>query len=172
MLQAQSTHVLNLLTARGMLRLKDFIAEGIQPETLSRLVRSAKVIRPARGLYQLPGTPVEAAHMLAEAAILIPNGVICLTSALQFHELTLAMTEDISRHRIENREIPITNPARTIVDCFRYRNKIGLDIALEGLREGLRRRKCTPDELWRYAVKARAWNVMRPYVEAIASDAA
>jgi predicted transcriptional regulator of viral defense system len=204
MLQAQSTRVLNLLTARGMLRLKDFIAEGIEPETLSRLVRSAKVVRPARGLYQLPGTPVEAAHMLAEAAILIPNGVICLTSALQFHELTLqmpsaiwvgiepgawrptisyppvrfarfnswAMTEGISRHRIENREIPITDPARTIVDCFRYRNKIGLDIALEGLREGLRRRKCTPDELCRYAVKARAWNVMRPYVEAITSDAA
>jgi len=204
MLQTQSTRVLDLLTSRGMLRLKDFIAEDIEPETLSRLVRSAKVIRAARGLYQLPDTPAEAAHMFAEACILIPKGVICLTSALQFHELTLqmpsaiwmaiehgawrpaiayppvrfarfntwAMTEGISRHGVENREIPVTNPARTIVDCFRYRNKIGLDVALEGLRSGLRRRQRTPDELWRYAVKARAWNGMRPYVEAIASEAA
>jgi len=202
--QAQGARVLDLLAAKGMLRLKDFIAEDIEAETLSRLVRSAKVIRPARGLYQLPDTAAEATHMFAEACILVPKGVICLTSALQFHELTLqmpsaiwmaieqgawrptitypplqfarfntwAMTEGISRQRVENREIPMTNPARTIVDCFRYRNKIGLDVALEGLREGLRRRKCTPDELWSYAVKARAWNVMRPYVEAIASDAA
>ncbi len=201
---AQRSRALDLLKARGMLRLKDFVVEGIGPETLARLVREAVVVRPARGLYQLSDTQVDAAHTLAEAAILVPKGVVCLTSALQFHELTLqmpsavwmaidrtawrpkidyprirfvrftgpALTEGVVRHRIEGVEVPVTEPARTIVDCFRYRAKVGLDVAMEGLREGLRRRRCTPDELWRYARKARVWPVMRPYVEAMAADAA
>lgn len=85
----QRTRALNLLKKRGMLRLKDFIAEGIGPETLARLVRNEAVVRPASGLYQLPEPPRHAAHTLAEAAVLIPKGVILLISALQFHELTL-----------------------------------------------------------------------------------
>ncbi len=201
---AQRTRALDLLKARGMLRLKDFVAEGIGPETLARLVREDAVARPARGLYQLPDAQVEAAHTLAEAAALVPKGIVCLTSALQYHELTLQMPaavwmaiertawrpkmdyprirfvrftgdslrDGVVRHRIEGVEVPITDPARTIVDCFRYRAKVGLDVAMEGLREGLRHRRCTPDELWRYARKARVWSVMRPYVEAMVSDAA
>jgi predicted transcriptional regulator of viral defense system len=200
---AQRVRALDLLKSRGMLRLKDFMAEGIGPETLARLVREEAVVRPARGLYQLPDTQLEAAHMLAEAAVLVPKGVVCLTSALQYHELTLqmpsavwmaiertawrpkidyprirfvrftgaALTEGVERHRVETIEVPITDPARTIVDCFRYRAKVGLDVAMEGLREGLRRRRCTPDDLWHYARKARVWSVMRPYVEAMAADA-
>ena len=88
---AQRVRALDLLKSRGMLRLKDFMAEGIGPETLARLVREAAVVRPARGLYQLPDTQIEAAHILAEAAVLVPKGVVCLTSALQYHELTLQM---------------------------------------------------------------------------------
>ncbi|MGY4319534.1 type IV toxin-antitoxin system AbiEi family antitoxin domain-containing protein [Bradyrhizobium sp. JR3.5] len=200
---AQRLRALKLLESRGMLRLKEFVAEGIGPETLARLVREEAVIRPARGLYQLPDAHVEAAHTLAEAAVLVPKGVVCLTSALQYHELTLqmpstvwmaidraawrpkidyplrfvrftgsALTEGVERHRIESVDVPITDPAKTIVDCFRYRSKIGLDVAMEGLREGLRRRRCKPDQLWRYARKARVWSIMRPYVEAMVSDAA
>ena len=67
------------------------MAEGIGPETLARLVREAAVVRPARGLYQLPDTQIEATLILAEAAVLVPKGVVCLTSALQYHELTLQM---------------------------------------------------------------------------------
>ena len=201
---AQRLRALDLLKARGMLRLKEFVAEGIGPETLARLVREEAVVRPARGLYQLPDTQVEVAHALAEAAVLVPKGVVCLTSALQYHELTLqmpsavwmaidraawrpkidyppirfvrftgsALTEGVERHRIESVDVPITAPARTIVDCFRYRTKVGLDVAMEGLREGLRGRRCKPDQLWRYARQARIWSIMRPYVEAIVSDAA
>jgi predicted transcriptional regulator of viral defense system len=201
---AQRTRALDLLKSRGMLRLRDFVAEGVGPETLSRLVREEAVARPARGLYQLPDARIEAAHSLAEAAVLVPRGIVCLISALQYHELTLqmpaavwmaiertawrpkidyprirfvrftgpALTDGVVRHLIEGVDVPITNPARTIVDCFRYRSKVGLDVAMEGLREGLRHRRCTADELWRYARKARAWSVMRPYVEAMASDAA
>ncbi|MDG4584585.1 MAG: type IV toxin-antitoxin system AbiEi family antitoxin domain-containing protein [Candidatus Competibacter sp.] len=199
---SQATRVLNLLKASGMLRLKDFMARGIGPETLARLVRDHQVVRPARGLYQLADAPVDARHAFAEAAILVPKGVICLLSALQFHDLTLrmpsavwmaidrttwrptlayppirfvrfsglALTEGVERHLIENIEVPVYSPAKTIVDCFRYRNKIGLDLALEGLREGLRRRCCTLDQLWRYAQTMRLWSVMRPYVEALVAD--
>jgi predicted transcriptional regulator of viral defense system len=187
-----------------MLRLKDFVAEGIGPETLARLVREKAVARLARGLYQVPDAQFDAAHTLAEAAALVPKGIVCLTSALQYHELTLHMptavwiainrtawrpkidsprirfvrfTEDslttgVVRHLIEGVEVPITDPARTIVDCFRYRTKVGLDVAMEGLREGLTRRRCKHDELWGYARKGRVWSVMRPYVEAMVSDAA
>lgn len=80
------------------------------------------------------------------------------------------LNEGVTRHRIEGIEVSVTDPARTIVDCFKYRNKIGLGIAMEGLREGLRYRRCTPDELWRHAQGARIWSVMRPYVEAMVFD--
>ena len=201
---AQRTRALDLLKSRGMLRLKNFVAEGVGPETLARLVREEAVVRPARGLYQLADARIEAAHSLAEAAVLVPKGVICLISALQYHELTLqmpaavwmaiertawrpkidyprirfvrftgpALKDGVERHVIEGVAVPITNPARSIVDCFRYRGKVGLDVAMEGLREGLRRGRCTPDELWRHARTARVWPAMRPYVEAMVSDAA
>ena len=200
----QKERALGLLRTKGMLRLKDFIAKDIDPETLARLIRSGQVVRPARGLYQLSDAPVDATHVLAEAAALVPRGIVCLISALQFHGLTLqmpsavwmaiertawkptisyppvrfvrfsgwAMTEGVERYPVHSRKLPITNPARTIVDCFRYRNKIGIDVAMEGLREGIRKRKCTPDELWRYAKKARSWTIMRPYVETVVANAA
>src|SRR5579872_1941604 len=85
----QRLRALDLLKTRRMLRLKDFITAGIGPETLARLIREESVVRPARGLYRLPGSQIEAAHALAEAAVLVPKGVICLISALQYHELTL-----------------------------------------------------------------------------------
>ncbi len=204
MAATQKERALGLLRTKGMLRLKDFIAKDIEPETLARLVRSGQVVRPARGLYQLSDAPVDATHVLAEAAALVPKGIVCLISALQFHGLTLqmpsavwmaiertawkptisypsvrfvrfsgwAMTEGVERYPVQSRKLPITNPARTIVDCFRYRNKIGIDVAMEGLREGIRKRKCTPDELWRYAKKARVWTIMRPYVESVVANAA
>jgi predicted transcriptional regulator of viral defense system len=199
----QKERALHLLKAKGMLRLKDFIDKNIEPVTLARLVRDGQVIRPTRGLYQLPDAPVDAAHVLAEAATLVPKGIVCLVSALQYHGLTLqmpstiwmaigrtawkptisyppirfvrfsgwAITDGVERYAIQSRKVSITNPARTIVDCFRYRNKIGIDIAMEGLRTGIRQKKCTPDELWQYGKKARIWAIMRPYVETVVADA-
>jgi predicted transcriptional regulator of viral defense system len=74
-----------------MLRLKDFVTENIGPESLARLVREDAGARPARGLYQLSEAQIEAAHSLAEAVALVPKGIVCLTSALQYHALTLQM---------------------------------------------------------------------------------
>lgn len=197
MANTQKSRALDLLKSKGILRLKDFLAEEIDQETLARLVRDGQVVRAARGLYQLSDVSIDASHVLAEAVALVPKGIICLISALQYHQLTLqmpsavwmaidryawkpsisypsirfvrfsgwAVTEGVERYTIQSHQVPITNPARTIVDCFRYRNKIGIDVAMEGLREGIRKRKCTPDQLWQYAKKARVWTIMRPYVE-------
>ena len=78
-----------------------------------------------------------------------------------------ALAEGVERLNVDGVEVPVFNAARTIVDCFRFRNKIGLDVALEALRDGWRQRKFTMDDLWRYATRGRVANVMRPYIEAI-----
>ena len=84
----QEDRAVALLIDRGMARLSEFIAEGITAATISRMERIGAVIQLARGLYQLPNAPIEAHHALAEAAKLIPNGVVCLSSALAFHDLS------------------------------------------------------------------------------------
>jgi predicted transcriptional regulator of viral defense system len=199
-LEPQRSRALKLLESDRMVRLRDFAAHGIWPETLARLVREEVVVRRSRGLYQLSDARVEVTHAFAEAAALVPKGVICLISALQFHDLTLhtpsaiwmavdrkawrpkikyppvrfvrwnATPHGISHHRIEGVNVQITNISRTIVDCFRYRNKVGIDVAIYGLRQALQSRRCTADELMQYAQKSRGWSVMRPYVEAVMSD--
>jgi len=78
-----------------------------------------------------------------------------------------ALTEGVEHHQVERMEVPVYCLAKTVVDCFKYRNKIGLDVALEALRECLRERRCTIDELWRYAKICRVANVMRPYLESL-----
>jgi predicted transcriptional regulator of viral defense system len=78
-----------------------------------------------------------------------------------------ALAEGVQRRTIDGIKVPVFNAARTVVDCFKFRNKIGLDVALEALRDGWSQRKFTLDDLWRYATTARMANVMRPYIEAI-----
>ena len=83
-----------------------------------------------------------------------------------------ALTMGIQEHTIEGVTVRIYDPAKTAVDCFRYRNKVGVDVAIEGLRECLKRRICHPDDIWRYAKASRTWTVMRPYLETLTSDGA
>jgi predicted transcriptional regulator of viral defense system len=78
-----------------------------------------------------------------------------------------ALTEGVEQHRIESVEVKVYNPAKTVADCFKYRNKIGLDVAIEALRDGLRSKKCTRAQLWQYAKVCRVTEVMRPYLEAV-----
>ncbi|MCX6544680.1 MAG: type IV toxin-antitoxin system AbiEi family antitoxin domain-containing protein [Acidobacteria bacterium] len=78
-----------------------------------------------------------------------------------------ALTAGIARHVIERVSVPITVPAKTVADCFKYRNRVGLDVAMEALRDCLRHRRATVDELWRFASVCRVRNVMRPYLEAM-----
>jgi len=190
------------LKSKGMARLTELIAEGITASTVSRLEREGAIVRLARGLYQLPDASVDAHHTLAEAAKLVPRGVICLTSALAYHELTdqipakvwiaigpkdwrprfvypparfarfpsTQLRTGVEHHIIDGVEVPIFGVAKTIADLFRYRRVVGLNVALEGLREALRRKKATPAQIARCASNARVWKIMEPYVSALTTD--
>lgn len=80
-----------------------------------------------------------------------------------------ALSAGIDKHDIDGVPVRITSPARTVVDCFKFRNKIGIDVAVEGLRDYRRIKKGTVDELWRQADRLRLAKVIRPYWDAIAS---
>ena len=79
-----------------------------------------------------------------------------------------ALYSGVELHVIEGVEIKVYSPAKTVVDCFKYRNKIGLDVALEALRECWHERRCSMGELWHFAKICRMSNVMRPYLESLA----
>jgi predicted transcriptional regulator of viral defense system len=79
-----------------------------------------------------------------------------------------ALTSGVQEHVVEGVTVRVSTPAKTVADCFKYRNKIGIDVALEALRDGLRQRKVTSDDLWQAAKVCRMANVMRPYLEATA----
>jgi predicted transcriptional regulator of viral defense system len=79
-----------------------------------------------------------------------------------------ALTEGVEEHRIEGVAVKVYKPAKTVADCFKYRNKIGLDVALEALRDYKQKHRDRMDELWRFAKVCRVERVMRPYLEALA----
>lgn len=191
-----------VLKARGIARLAELRAEGVTAATMSRMERDGEVLRLARGLYQLPDAPLDAHHSLAEAAKRVPKGVVCLVSALAFHQLTdqlprqvwiaigqkdwapkadgapvrlvrftdRLLTEGVESHTVEGVPIKVFGVAKTIADCFRYRNKIGLSVAIEGLQEALRQRKSTPGEIARQAERGTVATVIRPYLEALTAN--
>ncbi|HHX39702.1 MAG TPA: transcriptional regulator [Armatimonadetes bacterium] len=78
-----------------------------------------------------------------------------------------ALAAGIEKHEVDGVAVRVYSPGKTVADCFKFRNKIGLDVALEALREGWRERRFSMDELWRYAKVCRVANVMRPYLEAL-----
>ncbi|MCK6472893.1 MAG: type IV toxin-antitoxin system AbiEi family antitoxin domain-containing protein [Planctomycetes bacterium] len=78
-----------------------------------------------------------------------------------------ALTTGIEHQQIEGVPVRVYTVAKTVADCFKYRNKIGLDVVLEALRDAKRQRKCSADDLWKYAKICRVTNVMRPYLEAL-----
>lgn len=190
---------LKLAKTLGFLRVKDLLSHGIHPEHLRRLCSKGLLLKTGRGIYRLAGADTSENITLATVAKRIPKSVICLLSALRFHnigtqnppEVWIALERGTASPRekdlplrvmvfsrasfasgaetriLEGVTVRITNPAKTITDCFKYRNKIGLDVALEALKEGIRKRKCTSAELWKYAKICRVANVMRPYLEAV-----
>ncbi|MBU1612291.1 MAG: type IV toxin-antitoxin system AbiEi family antitoxin domain-containing protein [Proteobacteria bacterium] len=191
--------ILKLARNSGVVSTGDVRSLGIHHEYLRQMCARAEIERVGRGLYSLPNADITAHHGLAQAGKAIPRGVICLLSALRFHEIGTqvphevwitidrraarprvkhprmrivrfsgkALTEGIDEHIIEGVHVRIYNTAKTVADCFKYRNKIGLDVALEALREVIRERRCTTDALWQYAKVCRVAKIMRPYMEAI-----
>lgn len=198
----QRNLAVSLIERHGIMRQSDLKSHGVNPATLARLVEEGVLHRPSRGLYELADADIEAAHALAEVSKRVPRGVICLISALQFHEITLqlprsvwvaigqkdrtpaidyppirivrfggkALTLGLETHMVDSVPVRIFDPAKSIVDCFRFRNSVGLDVALESLRMGWRYRKAKPDDIARYAQQLRIWSVVRPYLESVVAD--
>lgn len=194
-----SEKLLKLLETEKIIRPRDLAGYGIPRITLYALQQQGKVQQSGRGLYMLTEQEWNLHHSLAEASKRVPHGVICLISALSFHELGTqlpnavwmaidvharkphvdypplqvvrfsgeALRYDIESHAIEGVTVQITSLAKTVADCFKYRNKIGLDVALEALRECRHGRRCTMDDIWQAAAVCRVQNVMKPYLEAI-----
>ena len=194
--------LLTLAQRRGILRPRDLGPHGLSRETLRRLTAAGDLERRGRGLYVAAGTATSEHEMLAAVGARVPHGVVCLLSALRFHELTTqnpsevwlaidrkarapaerelplrivrfsgkARLKGIEEHDIDGVKVHIYNPAKTVADCFKYRRKIGTDVALEALRDCWRSKRSTMDELWRYAAVCRVTNVMRPYLEAVAAE--
>lgn len=189
------------IRSKGIFRLKEARGLGLHPEQVRRLVRQGHITRLGRGLYAPAAAEPGEHHTLAEVAKRVPNGIVCLLTALRFHAIGTqhprdvwlaidrraaipkidvapvrivrvsgaALTSGINRHEIEGVTVRVTNPARTVVDCFKFRNKIGIDVAVEALRDYRRLRKGSVDELWGQAAPLRMTRVIRPYWDAIAS---
>ncbi|MFV1968937.1 MAG: type IV toxin-antitoxin system AbiEi family antitoxin domain-containing protein [Pirellulaceae bacterium] len=192
--------ILELVRAQGAIRTRDLKAHGLSRQALIRLHEKGILNRPSRGLYILVDADFTQHHSLAEAAKLVPSGVVCLLSALRFHDLTtqapfevwiaiankrwkpvvrypplrivrfstLALDYGVEEHRVEEVKVRIYSASKTVADCFKYRNKIGIDVAIEALRDCVVQRKATMDQLWAAAKVCRMTNIMRPYMEAVA----
>jgi len=190
---------MQLADASGIIRAKDLEATGIPRNYLYKMHKDGLLEKISAGLYSLPNALATEHSTIAEIAKRIPHAVICLVSALIYHELTTQLSPDIwiavpkssrkpnikyppinltyisdpaysfgiQEHIINGVPVKIYNPAKTVADCFKFRSKVGLDVAIEALRNVRRSRKTTMDELTKAAKVNRVLKIMMPYMEAI-----
>jgi predicted transcriptional regulator of viral defense system len=183
----------------GLLRTQQAIRHGIAPRTLYEMRDAGILLRESRGLYRLADAELGSNIDLVQVALRIPKGVICLISALSFHELTTqiphqvyvalpidaekprleypplrifwlsqkAYSAGIENHELDGISVKIYAIEKTIADCFKFRNKIGLDVALEALRDYRKREDFNIETLLHYARVNRVERVIKPYLEAI-----
>lgn len=188
--------IIALAEKQGVLRSADVNALGLSRTLLPYLVHRGTLRRIARGAYMLMDRIPERGGFM-EIGAAVPNGVFCLLSSLQYHEITTQMPNEawvavergkhvpslpkvrihivkltgvlfssgIEEHESDGITLRVYSPAKTVVDCFRFRNRIGLDVAREALTDCLAQRKATRDEIWRYARICRMAKIMRPYLE-------
>lgn len=182
----------------GFLRTSQAIKLGIHPRALYGM-REAKIIETmSRGLFHLAGASM-AKPDLAAVALKVPQGVVCLISALAFHEITTQIPHEVSvalrkgsekprldfpptrfvwlseaafnagieTHKADGADIRVYCPEKTVADCFKFRNRIGADVALEALKLCRERKRSKPDVLLKYARVCRVERVMKPYLEAL-----
>ncbi len=186
--------IISIIKEKGTVSSSDLKAAGISRTTLHYLANRGMLRRITRGIYTL-ADHYPALETFAEIMRSAPQSVICLLSALQFHEITTQIpiktwvaiepnaskpkvpnvrivrltgkvfSEGIQTHEQEGLSVRVYCPAKTVVDCFKFRNKIGIDVAREALIDCLNQKKATRDEIWRYAKICHMINVMRPYLE-------
>jgi predicted transcriptional regulator of viral defense system len=183
----------------GLIRTHEALAEGIHRRILYGLRDEGILIPISRGLFQLADLDIPAQVDLVEVSKKVPKGVICLISALAFHELTTqtphyvwlaidrkarkpkidyppvrvfffsnkSFTSGIEIHQIMEHEIPIYNAPKTVIDCFRWQEAVGLDVAIEAAKEYLKLEESSPATLMEYAKVGKVEKTVRPYLEAM-----
>ena len=182
----------------GIFRTGEALKAGIHPRTLYMMLEQKVIEKLGRGIYRFSDMPSLGNPDLATIAMKVSKGVICLISALSYHELTTeipheiyvalprgaepprldyppvrvfwfsgpAFTEGIEGHDVDGIPVKVYNPEKTLADCFKYRNKIGLDVALEALKIYRQRKRFRTDDLMYFARICRVEKIMRPYLEA------
>lgn len=193
---------LNYAREHGPFRPRDVADIGVHPEDIRRLCRKGLLVRAGRGLYGLADAEPTTNQTLVEACKRVPQGVVCLLSALRFHEIGTQLPhkvwlaipskaarprieyppieltyltdrmyrEEIEEHRTDGGVVRVYSIAKTLIDCFRFRNKVGVDVAVEALREVVTHRKrygVTIGHISDVARKCRVGEVMRPYLEVL-----
>ena len=194
--------LLNYLAKRGETTVARLAGLGLSRPALYRaleeLLNQGRIVRVRRGVYQL-ATVRDTSDTWVQVMQRYPQGVLCLLSALAFHEITTqspsvvwlalpksawrkpdnypplrivhfsgaAYTAGIETRKRQGGVVRVYSVAKTVADCFKFRNRIGLDVAIEVLREGWQQRRVTLEELDRMARICRVQAVIRPYVEAL-----
>jgi len=192
-----------LVRRHGLARRRDVEDAGLPPQLLYRLRDRGSLMEVAPGLFKHPDTEFTERHSFAEASKLVPRGVICLVSALAFHDVGTQMPRTIwmalnrenrrepeisappmrfvwysgaafeegqEVHQVEGVDVRVYSVAKTLADLFKYRRKLGIDVALEALRDAWKDRLFTMDEISHYADVCRVKTIMRPYLQVLTTS--
>jgi predicted transcriptional regulator of viral defense system len=194
---AQATTVFE--EAGGVLRTSEALARGIEERTLYAMRDEGLVETLSRGVHHLSAMPLPAYPDIAAVFRRTPRAVLCLVSALDFHEIgtqipravqialpagvkaprigyprierftmsEVSIVAGVDSYDVGGTTVHVFSVAKTVADCFKFRRRIGTDVAVEALQEAVRGRRATPAEITRFAMIDRVANVVRPYLEAL-----
>ena len=183
----------------GILRSSEARRQGINPATLARMAQAGLLVRETRGVYRTAELPPLRDPDLTLVTLRAPRGVICLISALYFHDLTTqiphqvyvalprghkaphiawppaefvwvrepAYSAGIETHMFDDVPVHIYSAEKTVADCFKFRNTIGVDIAVEALKDYLRRPNSDMNKLTQYARENHVYTLMHPYIQGL-----
>ena len=183
----------------GILRASTAIELGVPKHVLYEMVRSGELVREAQGIYRLSESQPLGNPDLVQISLRVPRAVVCLISALYFHELTtqiphqvyFALPRDVKtpkieyppirvfhfsqesyqagivEHEVDGVKVKIYDREKTVADCFKFREKIGMDVTLEALKDYIKQPKMNVSLLLKYARVNRVEKIMRPYIEAM-----
>lgn len=199
-MQRRPQELINFFKSNGgIVRFSAILKAGFHPDSLNTLEKEKRVEKIARGLYKLADYDFGEHPDLVIASLQAPRGVICLLSALSFHEATVeipkyvdiailkgthayrikyppvrfyrfdskAWKAGIEEHKIEGYRIKVYNLAKTIADCFKFRNKIGMNVARESLKVAITEKDIRPNEIMQYAKICRVDSIIKPILEAM-----
>lgn len=183
----------------GVIRTSEALRIGIHPRTLYALRDSGVLEQLSRGVYRLANGSVLSNPDLVTVAVRVPQAVLCLISALAFHEITTqipnavyialargaevprldypplavhhfsgeSFTAGVEQHPVDGVTLRVYSPEKTLADCFKFRNRIGMDVVLEALRLYRLRREFKPEELLEFARICRVEKIMMPYLDSL-----